>query len=157
MFKRLLTLPVALLTALSLYGAAPLALAAGDPPTAVKAKHAATAKKEKLVIQVSDKDPSKWNLALNNAKNVQAAIGADKVDVEIVAYGPGIGMLKLDSEVGARIDQALNDGIKVVACQNTMKGAGLTEADMLPGIAYVPAGVVEIMRKQSHGYSYLRP
>lgn len=154
MLKKTFALPVALFAALSLSGIAPQAVAA--PSTAAKTKHVA-AKKEKLVIQVSDKDPSKWNMALNNARNVQAAIGADKVDVEIVAYGAGIGMLKLDSEVGGRVDQAIGDGIKIVACQNTMKGMGLTEADMLASVGYVPAGVVEIMRKQQQGYAYVRP
>jgi len=56
--------------------------------------------KERLVIQVSDADAGKWNLALNNANNVQHAFGAKKVAIEIVAYGPGIGMLKMDSTVG---------------------------------------------------------
>lgn len=157
MLKKLLVLPVALLTALSLSGIAPNAFAAEGAKPAAKAKRAAPAKKEKLVIQVSDKDPSKWNMALNNARNVQAAIGVDKVDVEIVAYGPGIGMLKLDSEVGDRVDKAIGEGIKVVACQNTMKGMGLAEADMLSSIGYVPAGVVEIMHKQQEGYAYVRP
>ena len=30
----------------------------------------------------------------------QGGLGAANVDVEIVAYGPGIGMLKMDSPVG---------------------------------------------------------
>jgi len=47
------------------------------------------------VIQVSDGDQSKWNLALNNARNIQTDLGVANVDIEIVAYGPGIGMLKL--------------------------------------------------------------
>jgi hypothetical protein len=53
-----------------------------------------------IVIQVSDNDPAKWNLALNNAKNLQDDVGAANVDIEIVAYGPGIGMLKLESPTG---------------------------------------------------------
>jgi hypothetical protein len=111
----------------------------------------------KVVLQVSDGDPGKWNLTLNNAHNLQQDLGADKVVVEIVAYGPGVGMLKRDSAAGDRVAQALRDGISVVACQNTMKAMQLTEADMLPGIGYVPAGVVELMRKQQHGYAYIRP
>jgi intracellular sulfur oxidation DsrE/DsrF family protein len=55
------------------------------------------------------------------------------------------------------VTQALRDGVSVVACQNTMRAMELTEKDMLPGIGYVPAGVVELMRKQQHGYAYIRP
>jgi len=117
----------------------------------------AAATKEKVVIQVSDADTGKWNLALNNAKNVQTAFGADKVDIEIVAYGPGIGMLKMDSVVANRIDESKKSGIAIVACQNTMKAMKLTDADMLTNTSYVPSGVVEIIKKQQHGYAYIRP
>jgi uncharacterized protein len=113
--------------------------------------------KEKVVFQVNDADPAKWNLVLNNVKNVQQSLGADKVDIEVVVYGPAIGMLKADSVVGNRIDETKSTGVSVVACGMTMKGMKLTEADMLPGTKYVPTGVVELMKKQKEGYAYIRP
>ena len=118
---------------------------------------AAGQKRHRIVIQVSDNDPAKWNLALNNAKNLQEDVGAANVDMEIVAYGPGIGMLKLDSPTGARIADAMKANVRVSACENTMRGQKLTKDDMLPAIAYVPAGVTEIMKKQQEGWAYLRP
>jgi uncharacterized protein len=111
----------------------------------------------RVVIQMSDGDPAKWNLALNNAKNLQSDLGAANVDVEIVAYGPGIGMLKADSVVGNRVDEALGAGVKVLACENTMRGQKLNKEDMLPKVSYVSAGVVEIMEKQQQGWAYIRP
>ena len=117
----------------------------------------APAPASKVVLQVSDNDPAKWNLALNNAKNIQVDLGAANVAVEIVAYGPGINMLKMDSAVGGRVDQALSDGVKVVACENTMRNAKLAKGDMLNKVGYVPSGVVELMQKQQQGWSYLRP
>ena len=113
--------------------------------------------KNRVVFQVSDGDPQKWNLALNNAKNVQDDLGRESVDLEIVVYGPGIGMLKGDSPVAQRIADALKGGVKVVACENTMKAQKLVHADMLPAVGYVPAGVVELMKKQQEGYAYIRP
>lgn len=114
-------------------------------------------KAENVVFQVSDGDAKNWNLALNNVKNVQQALGSDKVDIEIVVYGPGINMLKLDSVVANRVEEAVAAGVKVVACESTMKGQKLTKADMLSTIGYVPAGVVELMKKQKAGYAYIRP
>lgn len=114
-------------------------------------------KRHKIVIQVSDNDPAKWNLALNNAKNLQDDVGAVNVDIEIVAYGPGIGMLKLESPTASRIADAMKANVKVIACENTMRGQKLVRDDMLPALAYVPAGVTEIMTKQSEGWAYLRP
>lgn len=110
----------------------------------------------KVVFQVSDNDAQKWNLALNNAKNVQAAMG-EGATVEIVAYGPGIGMLTADSSTSNRVAAAVKSGVNVVACQNTMRAKKLTAADMNPAIGYVPSGVVELMAKQQQGWSYVRP
>ncbi len=111
----------------------------------------------RAVIQVSDNDPHKWNLALNNARNVQNDLGAEATELEIVVYGPGIGMLKADSPVAKRVADALGKGIKLVACENTMKAQRLTYGDMLPNIGYVSAGVVELMKKQREGWAYIRP
>lgn len=133
------------------------ALAALLPAAARAQATGVGAKKNKVVFQVSDNDPGKWGLALNNAHNVQADLGEDTVDMEIVAYGPGIAMLKGGSPMAQRVTAALKSGVKVVACENTMKAQKLTYADMLPDIGYVPAGVVELMQKQQQGYAYIRP
>ena len=136
----------------SLLAIAPFFIAAHAQSTGATGK-----KRHKIVIQVSDNDPAKWNLALNNAKNLQEDVGAANVDIEIVAYGPGIGMLKLESPTGSRVAEAMTANVKVIACENTMRGQKLTRDDMLSAISYVPAGVTEIMTKQSEGWSYLRP
>jgi intracellular sulfur oxidation DsrE/DsrF family protein len=131
------------------------ALAAGCAHMASPSTTAAAG--NRVVMQVSDAEPAKWNLALNNARNIQSDLGASKVEIEIVAYGPGIGMLKNGSAVQSRIDEATLSGVKVVACENTMHAQKLTRTDMISGIGYVPAGVVEIMQKQQVGWSYIRP
>jgi len=111
----------------------------------------------KAVIQVSDNDPAKWNLALNNARNAQQELGKENVQLEIVAYGPGINMLKLESEVGGRLAEAKDNGVVIIACGNTMKGQKLAPGDMHPAAKIVPAGVVEIIKRQKEGYAYIRP
>lgn len=126
---------------------------AAGPPVA----GATMARKSQLVIQVSDADPAKWNLALNNASNVQKDLGAANVELEIVAYGPGIGMLKAESVAGNRVNEAVASGVKVVACENTMQAQKLAKSDMLASVGYVSAGVVELMQKQQEGWAYIRP
>ena len=121
------------------------------------ASHADGAKRQHVVFQVSDNDPAKWNLALNNARNVQEDLGKDNVDIEIVAYGPGLGMLKADSKVAPRLAQALDSSIGLLACENTMHNTKTTKADMYSGIAYVKAGVTHIMKRQQEGWAYVRP
>lgn len=115
------------------------------------------AEKQGVVIQVSDNSPASWNLALNNAKNVQSELGKDKVNIEIVAYGPGINMLKFDSEVGSKLKEASANGVALRACGNTMKAQKLTEKDLDNNVKVVQAGVIEIMTKQQEGWSYIKP
>lgn len=125
-------------------------------PLAVQAQQRA-AEHYKVVLQVSDADPAKWNLALNNARNIQQDLGKGNVDIEIVAYGPGLGMLKADSKVADRLAQALDSSIGLMACENTMRNTKTTKEQMYSGISYVDAGVVHIMKRQREGWSYIRP
>jgi uncharacterized protein len=113
--------------------------------------------KSRVVIQVSDNEPAKWNLALNNANNILKDLGPTNTEIEIVAYGPGISMLKAEAVVANRISDAVKSGVKVVACENSMAAQKLAKDDMNPVIGYVPAGVIEIMTLQRQGWSYLRP
>jgi hypothetical protein len=138
------------------------AAGAASPSFAADAakKPAAAAKKAakyKVVFQVSDADPGKWGLALNNARNVQTDLGKDNVQIEIVAYGPGLAMLKGDSKVADRLAQAMDEGVGLLACENTMRNTHVEKADMYSGISYVDAGVVHIMKREREGWSYIRP
>ncbi len=118
---------------------------------------AAMAAKPGVVIQVSDSDPKTWNQALNVVKNVQSEYGKDNVDVELVVFGMGSGLLKFDSPLANRIDDTLASGASVSMCENSMKGQKLSKADMHPKIAYVKAGVIEIIEKSKQGWTVVRP
>ena len=122
--------------------------------TAQSAEHAG---KPGVVIQVSENNPAIWNLALNNAENVQEALGKDNVNIEIVAYGPGLNMLKFDSEAAPRLKKAEADGVGLMACGTTMKKMKVTEKDLASGVKVVPGGVIEIMNKQREGWAYIKP
>ena len=127
-------------------------------PAAPKAPATAPSKvKERVVIQVSDSDPKTWNQALNVVNNLQSAYGKNEVQVELVAFGNGIGMLQLESEVSGRIQQTLASGAHVAACLNTMRGRKLQREDMLGGLSYVGSGVVELIEKQRQGWALIRP
>ena len=116
--------------------------------------------KHKLVIQVSTSDALTQKIALNNAVNVQKSLGIDNVDVEIVAYGPGLGLLTKESSQKDRVASLAMQNITFSACGNTIKKvtkkSGKAPA-LIDGVEVVPAGVLRIMELQEQGYSYLRP
>lgn len=114
----------------------------------------------KIVIQVSTDDARTQKIALNNAVNVQKLYGMDNVAIEVVAYGPGLGILTTKSKEAKRVKSLAVQNIKFSACGNTMakiekktgKKPMLTE-----GVGTVKAGVARIMSLQEQGYAYLRP
>jgi intracellular sulfur oxidation DsrE/DsrF family protein len=130
------------------------ALAAGATPAAAPATTAVA--KERAVFAVSDNDPQKWNLTLGNINNALDGIGQDGADIELVVYGPAIVMLKKDSPVAEKLAAALARGVRIGACQNSMRGFHLEAADLAPGMTPVPSGVVELIRRQHDGYAYIR-
>jgi intracellular sulfur oxidation DsrE/DsrF family protein len=128
--------------------------------------HAAQADKDKsfasahYVLQVSQDDPARWTLAMNNAANLQAHFGPDNVDVVIVAYGPGLKMLLKNAKDATRVQSLATSGVEFDACHNTMKGMerklGHMPA-MNSAATVVPAGVVRIGELQQKGYIYIKP
>ncbi|MBU1689260.1 MAG: DsrE family protein [Gammaproteobacteria bacterium] len=111
----------------------------------------------KVIFQVSDNEPQKWYLTLSNVKNVQLALGMKNVQIEVLAYGPGLDMVLLETEIAEKIDEAVRRGVKIVACENTMIGRKLSREDMYPSVGYVKTGVVELMKRQREGWAYIRP
>jgi uncharacterized protein len=118
---------------------------------------AAAQEKHRVVLQVSDNDPAKWNLALNNARNVQQDLGKQNVEIEIVAYGPGLGMLKAESPVAGRLAAALDANVTLLACENTMQNTKVSRDDIYGGVRFVQAGVTHLMKRQKDGWAYIRP
>lgn len=116
--------------------------------------------KHKLVIQVSTDDARTQKIALNNAVNLQKLHGMDNVTIEVVAYGPGLGLLTTKSKESDRVKSLAMQNITFSACGNTMakmeKKSG-KKPQLTEGVGTVTAGVARIMELQENGYSYLRP
>lgn len=116
--------------------------------------------KNKIVIQVSTDDPRTQKIALNNAVNMQKLYGIDNIQIEIVAYGPGLGLLTKKSTQASRVTSLAMQDITFSACGNTMKKVAEKSGKMpelLEGVGQVTAGVARIMELQQQGYAYIRP
>jgi intracellular sulfur oxidation DsrE/DsrF family protein len=124
-------------------------------------------KPHRVAIQVDQNDPAVMNLALNNAKNVLEHYRAkhEDAEVEIVAYGPGLNMLRDDTSpvkdrIKQMVDASLPSKITFSACNNTKEGMEKREGHaitLIPQASIVPAGVVRLMELQEQGWSYVRP
>ncbi len=120
----------------------------------------AQAANPKYVIQISTDDARTQKIVLNNAANLQKYYGVDKVDIEIVAYGPGLGILTTKSKNSARVEKMAMNNVAFSACQNTMNGIKKKKGafpKLTDGVGIIPSGVVRIGELQQQGYSYIRP
>jgi hypothetical protein len=131
------------------------ALAFGALINGPAAAQAAPSAKERVIIQVSTPEQRIWNQAINYVENLQALYGKDNVEIEIVALGWGIGMLKFDSPLATRVAETMKRGARLQACEVTMNRQKLTKQDMLPDIGHVPAGPGQIIKRQKEGWSYI--
>lgn len=115
---------------------------------------------QKVVLQLSDSDAAKQKLVLNVANNLLKAYGVDKVEVEVVAFGPGLNLLLADNANAARVDGLADSGVRFSACQNTL-AAMTRELGKEPALNHsavkVSAGVVRIIDLTGQGYTLIRP
>lgn len=138
-----------------------------QPETTSPAPAATTAAAvtHKLAIQVNENRPEVMNLALNNAQNVLEYYKAkgEQALIEIVAYGPGLHMLRGDtSPVKARVVEMslAQPEIIFIACANTQTNQSKQEGKavtLLSEAKVMPSGVVRLMELQGKGYAYIRP
>ncbi len=142
----------------ALFALMSLILLAGlsGPGSAWAAKPTAVPK-YRVVFAVTVNDEHVWNEVFGNFRNIQRALGPKNVAIEVVVYGDGIAMLRDDSTVPNKVEEALEEGVKIVACENTMKAQNISRDTMLPNIDYVEAGIVELIKLQTAGWAYVRP
>lgn len=145
-------------------GALLLAVLTG-PPLAASPAAAAADSVNKLAVHVDSDDPATMKLALNNIENVYKYFNAkdEPVEIELVAYGPGLTMLREDtSPVKDRLGIMAVEipGLTLSACENTKQAMERKEGHEVPILSdatIVPSGVVRLMQLEKAGYSYLKP
>lgn len=113
-----------------------------------------------VVLQISDPNPFKQTLVLNVAHNLIKHYGQDKVDVEIVAFGPGLRLLTKSNTNTGRISGLASQGVRFSACGNTIHH--MTQLlghppEMNPQATVVSAGAVRIIDLVADGYTLIKP
>lgn len=149
---------------LLLLGASALA---GSIMFALRSYAADHVKTHHIAIQVDQNDPALMNLVLNNVENAAEYYNSKGEDaqIEVVAYGPGLNMLREDkSPVKDRLKR-IQEGsfpstVKFSACGVTRKKMEEVEGHSIPIVpeaSMVPSGVIRLTELQELGWSYIRP
>ena len=114
----------------------------------------------KIVLQISDPNPFKQTLVLNVANNIIKHYGQDSVDVEIVAFGPGLRLLFAGNANKGRVKSLAGRGVTFSACANTTRNMGKKlghPPELNSSAVTVSAGVVRIIDLVSKGYTLVKP
>ena len=126
---------------------------------------AAFAQTHKLALQITDANPTSMNMVLNVAGNVMSHYEdkGDKVEIKVVAFGPGLMMLRADkSPVKERLIGFMktHKSVEFDACNNTLQGMAKKEGKvppLLPGVRVVPSGAVALLELNEQGWTIIRP
>jgi intracellular sulfur oxidation DsrE/DsrF family protein len=114
----------------------------------------------RIVLQLSDNDPKKEGLVLSVANNLIKAYDPDKIAVEVVAFGPGIDLLRVENANRTRVESLIAQGVKFDVCVNTLdtveRETGKRPA-VIPSAIPVQVGVGQILLLTENGYTLVRP
>ena len=115
---------------------------------------------QKAVYHLSE--PDRVHFVLGNIRNhIEGKGGPDKVEIVLVIHGPALrafSKAKVAPDLAHALDLRRSDGVRFVACGNTMKGLSLAIPDLVNGFEVAEeGGVVRIADLQDAGYRYIRP
>ena len=114
-----------------------------------------------IVLQVGDGDSETQSRALSVANNlIKHYGGPDFVDIEIVAYGPGISLLYRDNPNRERVSSLLTNAVRFVSCLNTLDTIERTTGDrpdVIPEAVPVQTGIARIVERAQQGFVVIRP
>ncbi len=115
-----------------------------------------------VILQVSQNDATRYSLVLDIANNLTRHYGGqDMVDIEIVAFGPGVPlMFAQDNERQARIKSLMDHGVRFYVCGNTLdtiERRTKTRPAVLPGVETVQTGVAFMIEEINKGYVHIQP
>ncbi len=115
-----------------------------------------------LILQVSQADPTRYSLTLDIANNLSKHYGGqDMVDIEVIAFGPGVPLLFGDNNpLAQRIESLMEHGVRFYVCGNTLdtlERRDRVRPALLDGVETVQTGVAFMIEEIGKGYVHVHP
>jgi intracellular sulfur oxidation DsrE/DsrF family protein len=114
----------------------------------------------RVVLQLSDGDPAKQSLVISVANNLLKHYDPDKVAIEVVAFGPGIDLLRPGNINRARVESLVAQGVRFDICLNTVdtieRESG-KRPEFISVATPVQVGVGHILSLTENGFTLVRP
>jgi uncharacterized protein len=114
----------------------------------------------RIVLQLSDNDPKKQSLVISVAYNLLKFYDPDKVAIEVVAFGPGIELLRPENANRKLVESLVAQGVRFDVCLNTVdtieRETG-KRPEFISVATPVQVGVGQILALTENGYTLVRP
>ena len=114
----------------------------------------------RIALPLSDNDPKKQRLVISVAYNLLKFYDPDKVAIEVVTFGPGIDLLRMDNSNRKLVESLVAQGVRFDVCLNTVdtveRDTG-KRPDIIPAATPVQVGVGQILALTENGYTLVRP
>ncbi len=117
--------------------------------------------KHHIVLQISTANPVVQQRVITNVTNILKYFGEDTVQLELVAYGPGLSFLTQGNRHKEWVEtMAVHSNVVFSACANTMKRIELNTGKkpvLSKGVGIVPGGIIRVIELQELGYVDIIP
>ncbi len=115
-----------------------------------------------VLLQVSSADTSRQGLVLDIANNLTKHYGGqDMVDIQVVAFGPGVALLFAeDNPHDGRVDSLMAYGVRFYVCGNTLDTIERRDKKrpaIIDGVTTVQTGVAYMLEQIDAGYVHVHP
>ena len=112
-------------------------------------------KKLSVVWDLSSTDTSEQAAVFRQINNALAQV--PDMQIEVVFHGQAVYVMMKDStQFASRIKAAKEKGVTMAVCNNSLRRLKIDPSQIAAEGIVVPSAVVELIRKQSEGWSYLK-
>lgn len=109
----------------------------------------------KIVFQMSTADTNAHKALMKQLTNITSESPDTKI--QVICHGPGLSFIQKDkSVVVEKVNAAIKKGIKISACEFSLRERKVNKEEILPAATYVKAGILEIVKLQSEGWYYVK-
>jgi intracellular sulfur oxidation DsrE/DsrF family protein len=112
-------------------------------------------KKLSVVWDLSSADTTIQAAVFRQINNARAQV--PDLQVEVVLHGQAIFAVMNDSlQFASRVKLAKEKGVTLAVCNNSLKRLKIDPSKLMPETTVVPSAVVELIKKQAEGWSYIK-
>jgi intracellular sulfur oxidation DsrE/DsrF family protein len=109
----------------------------------------------KIIWDLNAKDTSEQTVLFRQIGNVLKESPDTKI--EVVYHGNAItGLVQDSSFFGQKVREFQQKGVIFAACNNSLKRYKIDPSKVLPGVVVVPVAILELIKKQEQGWSYIK-